>query len=133
MSICYSVGNSSHVKGRIMLNSKTAILLSSVFFSLVIATTGAQAQDKSERASLECGHLFPIEQIFLTNHVHFTISNRDKELEVRVVDQYIKRIDASKIYLLQSDVEKVKTFPWWGDTTYFIEEVVKEKSPLTGK
>ena len=29
--------------------------------------------------------------------------------------------------------EKIKTFPWWGDTKYFIKEIAKEKSPLTGK
>jgi carboxyl-terminal processing protease len=50
--------------------------------------------------------LFPIEQIYLANHVKY--SARDKVLEARVVDQYLKRLDGSKIYFLQSDVDKVK-------------------------
>ena len=29
-------------------------------------------------------------------------------------------------YVKVTYVEKVKTFPWWGDTTYFIEEVVTQ-------
>lgn len=61
---------------------------------------------KNEKPALECGLLFPIEQIYLANHVKY--STRDKALETRVVDQYIKRVDGAKIYLLQSDVEKIK-------------------------
>ena len=61
---------------------------------------------KSEKPALECALLFPIEQIYLANHVKY--SARDKALETRVVDQYIKRLDGSKIYFLQSDVDRVK-------------------------
>lgn len=28
-------------------------------------------------------------------------------------------------------IERIKTFPWWGDTTYFVTEVQEEKSPIT--
>lgn len=28
-------------------------------------------------------------------------------------------------------IERIKTFPWWGDSTYFVTEVQVEKSPIT--
>lgn len=33
-------------------------------------------------------------------------------------------------YVKVSYVERYKTFPWWGDTKYFITEVKKENSPF---
>ncbi|MEN0058398.1 MAG: S41 family peptidase [Bdellovibrio sp.] len=55
---------------------------------------------------LECRYLTVIEQGFLANHVKY--SNRDGDLQTRVLDQYIKRLDPSKIYLAQADVEQIK-------------------------
>jgi C-terminal peptidase (prc) len=70
--------------------------------SLVVSTI-AHAQLKE---GLECRYLSVIEQGFLANHVKYT--NRDAELQNRVVDQYLKRLDPSKIYLTAADVEQVK-------------------------
>lgn len=36
-------------------------------------------------------------------------------------------------YVKVSYVERYKTFPWWGDTKYFITEVKKETSPFYQK
>lgn len=91
-------------KVRLMSNLRTAFVF--IFLFLFLFNLDVYAQGKSDRPALECGHLFPIEQIFLANHVKY--SARDKELENRVIEQYIKRIDASKTYLLQADVDKIK-------------------------
>ncbi|MGZ3770009.1 MAG: S41 family peptidase [Bdellovibrio sp.] len=58
------------------------------------------------KEGLECRYLTVIEQGFLANHVKYT--NRDAELQARVLDQYLKRLDPSKIYLTQADVEQIK-------------------------
>lgn len=58
------------------------------------------------KEGLECRYLTVIEQGFLANHVKYSI--RDTELQTRVIDQYLKRLDPSKIYLTQSDVEQIK-------------------------
>lgn len=70
--------------------------------SLVISSyASAQLKD-----GMECRYLSVIEQGFLANHVKY--SNRDTELQTRVIDQYLKRLDPSKIYLTQSDVDQIK-------------------------
>lgn len=69
----------------------------------MMVSSMAMAQLKE---GLECRYLTVIEQGFLANHVKY--SNRDAELQTRVVDQYLKRLDPSKIYLTQEDVDQVK-------------------------
>lgn len=66
-------------------------------------TSVASAQLKD---GLECRYLTVIEQGFLANHVKYT--NRDTELQSRVIEQYLKRLDPSKIYLTQADVDLIK-------------------------
>ena len=36
-------------------------------------------------------------------------------------------------YVKVTYVERYKTFPWWGDTKYFITEIVQEDSPFKVK
>jgi carboxyl-terminal processing protease len=81
--------------------------------SLVFLNSYSHAQSKSEvskaevnKDDLECRYLSAIEGGFLANHIKY--SNRDAELQTRVIEQYIKRIDPSKIYLLSSDVDNIK-------------------------
>ena len=57
--------------------------------------------------SLDCNWVEPIQSGYLQNHLVFKA--KDKELQVRVVDQYIKRQDGSKIYLLDTDIVKIKS------------------------
>lgn len=33
-------------------------------------------------------------------------------------------------YVKVTYIERYKTFPWWGDSTYFVTKVEKEKSPF---
>ncbi|XGC81629.1 S41 family peptidase [Bdellovibrio bacteriovorus] len=67
----------------------------------VSSLASAQLKD-----GLECRYLTVIEQGFLANHVKYT--NRDTELQNRVIEQYLKRLDPSKIYLTQADVDAIK-------------------------
>lgn len=69
----------------------------------LIVSSMALAQLKE---GLECRYLTVIEQGFLANHVKY--SNRDVDLQARVLDQYLKRLDPSKIYLTQADVDQIK-------------------------
>lgn len=59
-----------------------------------------------KESNLDCRYISLIEQVFLANHVKF--SDRSKDLENRVIEQYLKRLDPYKIYFTQADVELVK-------------------------
>ncbi|HEY8270153.1 MAG TPA: S41 family peptidase, partial [Pseudobdellovibrionaceae bacterium] len=61
------------------------------------------AQSKDD---LECRYMSAIEGGFLANHIHY--ANRDVELANHTIEQYIKRIDPSKVYLLSTDVDQIK-------------------------
>ena len=78
------------------------ILLVTTIFTLSLS---AQAQ-KRAGITLSCKHISPIEQAYLSRHINF--EKETKNLESRVVTQFIKRLDPSKVYLLQSDVKEIK-------------------------
>lgn len=74
--------------------------------SLIVAGSLASSVAVAQlKEGLECRYLTVIEQGFLANHVKY--SNRDAELQTRVLDQYLKRLDPSKIYLTQADVDQI--------------------------
>lgn len=56
---------------------------------------------------LECRFLPTIEGGFLSYHVKY--GSKDQELANRVIEQYLKRVDPSKIYLTKADAEKVRS------------------------
>jgi carboxyl-terminal processing protease len=56
-------------------------------------------------SDLNCSHIAPIQMRFLSRHVVY--SEMNKNLERRTVDQYIKHLDGSKIYLLQPDITAI--------------------------
>jgi len=60
------------------------------------------------KGDLECHYLTAIEGGFLANHIRY--SNRDASLANHTIEQYLKRIDPSKIYLLTADVEQIKSW-----------------------
>ncbi|MGZ3805435.1 MAG: S41 family peptidase [Pseudobdellovibrionaceae bacterium] len=80
--------------------SRLALAGSFLFF-----TTFSYAQSKDD---LECRYMSAIEGGFLANHIHY--ANRDTELANHTIEQYIKRIDPSKVYLLSTDVEQIKSW-----------------------
>jgi hypothetical protein len=36
-------------------------------------------------------------------------------------------------YVKVTYIERYRTFPWWGDTNYFVTDVAQEQSPIFGK
>jgi hypothetical protein len=56
----------------------------------------------------------------------FSILDSDQ----KIIDQMK---DLQGEYVKVTYVERYKTFPWWGDTKYFIEAVEKEDSPFKVK
>ena len=57
-------------------------------------------------ASLACPFLYPIVTAMLQEHIiHNTINSN---LEHKTIEQYIKFLDGSKIYFLESDINKIK-------------------------
>lgn len=55
---------------------------------------------------LQCKFVRPIMKGFLENHVNYDELNSN--LEHRTIDQYIKRLDGSKLYLLSSDIKHIR-------------------------
>lgn len=75
-----------------------------IFSTFLLVSSGADAAVKDGR--LECPVIRPIAQGFLSNHVD--AKSLDLEHEGRTIEQFIKRLDPSKIYLQQADVMEVR-------------------------
>jgi carboxyl-terminal processing protease len=76
-------------------------------FLLILPASFSFAQltkEKEQGPSLECKYIFPIEQVYLSQHINKT---QRELLEPKVIDQYIKSLDPLKMYLLQSDADKI--------------------------
>lgn len=56
--------------------------------------------------NLACEHVIPIQMRFLARHVFS--KQLTPELEKRTIDQYLKHLDATKLYFTQSDVDSIK-------------------------
>ena len=48
----------------------------------------------------------------------------------KVIDD-LKKLQGG--YVKVTYIERYRTFPWWGDTNYYIKEVQKERSPFNLK
>ena len=75
---------------------------------LSLSTALAHAESPAKTSSLElgCVHLYPIQMKYLEKHVNF--SKLSKNLEQRTIEQFIKRLDGSKLYLLDKDVKDIE-------------------------
>lgn len=85
---------------------KTQSILMTFFLSVSIYSQNINAQTFDFNRSLDCNWVDPIQSAYLANHLIF--NEKNKELETRVVDRYLKSLDGAKIYLLQSDVDSIK-------------------------
>ena len=56
----------------------------------------------------------------------FSILDKDKQ-----VIEDLKNLEGQ--YIKLNYIERYKTFPWWGDTKYYVTEVHKENSPFNSK
>lgn len=75
-------------------------------FSIVFSLAFSFQVLAADANNLQCRYLQAIETGFLQQHVLY--DKMDDALQAKVVDQYMKRVDPTKIYLLKSDVEKIK-------------------------
>lgn len=89
--------------------SKTFLILLSLMLSLM-STLSCSAQLPSSSnpllQGLQCPVLKPIAQTFLLHHIEakqFSLA-----YDARTIEQFIKRLDPSKIYLYQSDVQEIR-------------------------
>lgn len=76
-----------------------------LFAFLISVVAHAQYRSNSQ-LELSCLHLYPIQLKYLEKHINF--KNLDRNLESRTVDQFIKRLDGSKLYLLNADVKSIE-------------------------
>ncbi|NJL25460.1 MAG: PDZ domain-containing protein, partial [Calothrix sp. SM1_5_4] len=74
-------------------------------FLLVSLSAGAQFQ-RQQMLDLSCVHVYPVQMKYLEKHVNF--SRLSKNLEARTAEQFIKRLDGSKLYLLDKDVKEIE-------------------------
>jgi len=75
-----------------------------LFASALVAVVGFSGV--SQAATLSCPNLDKIEEVFYQQHVLYR--EPTPQIEERTIEQYIKRLDSAKIYLLQSDVDQIK-------------------------
>ncbi|WP_246014022.1 6-phosphogluconate dehydrogenase [Flavobacterium dankookense] len=61
----------------------------------------------------------------LSGNKIFSFSVLDKDTQV-IED--LKNLQGQ--YVKATYVERYRTFPWWGETRYFVTKVEKEKSPI---
>ena len=60
----------------------------------------------TQAANLDCDTLYPLMTGFLAQHLSYKKFTPD--LEQRTINQFVKNLDPSKLYLLDSDVDKIK-------------------------
>jgi carboxyl-terminal processing protease len=72
----------------------------------LISLGGGAFAPKAEAAILSCPNIDRIEQVFLNQHI--TYKDATDVVETRTIEQYLKRLDSAKIYLLESDVTEMK-------------------------
>jgi len=81
------------------------MILKSILVTFLVVPAQAQFLGQS-RQTLDCRFVYPIQQAYLSQHVNY--SDFNKELETRTIEQYIKRLDPTKIYLLEDDIKEIK-------------------------
>src|SRR5580704_4773436 len=77
-----------------------------IVLAQLLLTFNAFAQSAPQSLELGCPHLYPIQMKYLEKHINY--AKETANLESRTIDQYIKRLDASKLYLLESDEKQIK-------------------------
>lgn len=72
----------------------------------LLFTFSALAQQAPQSLELGCPHLYPIQMKYLEKHINY--AKETPNLESRTIDQFIKRMDGSKLYLVESDEKEIK-------------------------
>lgn len=90
----------------------------SLFVGILSAGIIANAQGFEFNQTLNCNWIEPIQSGYFQNHLIF--KSKDKELQNRVIEQYIKRNDPLKIYFVEADIQKIKD--WMKDVFTVVEK-----------
>lgn len=80
-------------------------ILVSLWLAFTVSNAYAQFT-RSNSLELGCVHLYPVQAKYLEKHVNY--SKMAKNLEGRTVEQFVKRLDGSKLYLLDKDVKDIE-------------------------
>lgn len=95
--VCYCFGGFMRFSSLISGSAAALVSLTFLFSAKTLAAIGNDFQ---------CRYLVAIENGFLSQHVKY--SELNQALQDKVVEQYIKHLDPTKVYLLQADVDKIK-------------------------
>lgn len=90
-----------------MIKFQVRPLFLGLSLAMTLSLPSAFAQmGRGQSLELSCVHLYPIQMKYLEKHVNF--SQLSSNLEARTIDQYIKRLDPQKLYLMEKDVSQVR-------------------------
>lgn len=96
------------------LIKKTKVLAfigSFVFFHPAFAQ---EEEDVGGTRGLGCAFVGPIQGVYFNQHITYGVSKKNEqakrqEIEERTIEQYIKRLDGSKLYFLEADVREIRS------------------------
>lgn len=109
------------------------VLVFTAYFSFVYFATYSEGNRSGELIKFsKKGYVFKTWEGELSQGISgaqiFKFSVMDNE---EAVIQQMKDLQGE--YVKVTYVERYRTFPWWGETNYYITEVVKEDSPFKVK
>ncbi len=78
--------------------------ITSVYILILFSGFSVQAQLLDE--GLNCKFLYPIEKAYLEQHI--SIHDADSKIRDQLIEQYIKRMDPTKVFFTQADVDYVR-------------------------
>ena len=81
------------------------LIISTSLILLFSSSAFAQFQ-RAQALELSCVHLYPVQMKYLEKHVNY--GKLSKNLEKHTIEQFIKRIDGSKLYLFDKDVKEIE-------------------------
>lgn len=86
---------------------KILLLVAAInFFGLPSQAQLLKKGNPFKQLVLNCKHLDPIQKSYLNRHINH--NKLTKNLEAKTVKKFIESLDPSKVYLLESDVKKIK-------------------------
>lgn len=109
------------------------VLVSTAYFSFVYYATYSEGYRSGELIKISTkGVVFKTWEGEISQGISgaqifkFSVLDRDKK-----VIEDLKTYQGE--YVKVTYIERYRTFPWWGDTNYYVTEVKKEQSPFKMK